>query len=452
MTIVADDADQSWLSDITAENDDGPTSGEYDFGDEWEPEEPRRPRDRNGTEDEAKPELVLQTLSSLVGPALDRAERRQRGEEMPVPVPFSEYAEILGGGYWPGAHFLVSGTGVGKSQFSIQTSLHAAAKGVPVVYIGLELDEAQIALRAVSEQTRRRWSGLYLGRCSTDDIARAREAAKALDGLPVYVDFGPPRGWPASRLELLAEAARKAHPTGPLLIVLDYLQIIGDEPGDMQRRPDTREKVGSAAYAARQAARRYDAAVLVISSAARAHYGLLASDAKEAGLMVRQTRDGLGRERVITHPHTLIGLGKESGEVEFSADTVTTLIRWPGQLESGETPVIAAVPKVRAGQPSWSALRFWGRFEELPILDTDELPEVGKRGGKGQPVGGDAYEERVLDVVRRHGPFKSKSSVAMMTEGNKQQVLKAVSRLLEIGKLTSADGQISVPRPPQENH
>src|SRR5581483_4081012 len=117
-----------------------------------------------------------------------------------------------------------------------------------------------------------RWSSLYLGRCSEAELARARDAVPALDGLPFYCDFGPARGWPGSRLSALAEGLRRLHPEGPLLIVLDYLQLVGDEIGDFQRRPDLRERIGGAAYAAREVARRYEASVLMISSAARNHY------------------------------------------------------------------------------------------------------------------------------------------------------------------------------------
>src|SRR5689334_24475880 len=53
------------------------------------------------------------TIAEMVLPALQRAERRQSGEERPVPLPFPSYEKILGGGLWPGVHMKVAGTGVG---------------------------------------------------------------------------------------------------------------------------------------------------------------------------------------------------------------------------------------------------------------------------------------------------------------------------------------------------
>lgn len=393
------------------------------------------------TSDAHDSEQRLVTLGELVTPALDRAARRRSGDELPVPVPFREWGESLGGGLWPGAHTLSSGTAVGKSQLSIQTGLGAAKAGVPVLYVGLELDQMQLALRALGEHIGMRWSGLYQGRCSEAELARARDAASGLDGLPFYVDFGDAHGWPASRLATFVARMRKDHPRGPLLVVLDYLQLIGDEPGEFQRRPDLRERIGSAAYQARDVSRRYDASILLISSAARNHYGLLAGDFAQAGLATRKGR------RIITHPHVLVGLGKESGEIEYSSDTSTVLLRWPAPLDNGESAIIVAVPKVRAGPESWSALTFGGgRFQALPIADLDELPAPPKRsraGGK-EAVGDDELEARVLATARRLPTCKSKSALADNTSGTRTALFGAVDRLLERGRIVFADGGVAI--------
>lgn len=424
---------------------------DYGFGDAEEESPPSQPRATGDVPDTRQPTgtvgadpavapkpLELVKLSSLVGPALDRGTARRSGDEKPVPVPFRGWEDALGGGLWPGAHFIVSGTGVGKSQLSIQTALGAAKAGVPVAYVGLELDEMQIALRVLAEEAGMRWSGLYTGRCSEADIARARGSAGQLEGLPFYVDFGSAHGWPASRLGALAQRMRMDHPTGPMLIVLDYLQLVGDEPAEFQRRPDLRERIGRAAYQARDVSRRFDVAVLMISSAARNHYGLLAGDFDQAGLTTRKGH------RAILHPHVLLGLGKESGELEFSADTSTVLLRWPVPLENGETAILVAVPKVRAGPESWSALAFGGgRFQALPIDDLNELPPPPKRsrsGGK-DAVSESDYEARVLATAGRLPTLKSKSAIANETNGTRSHVLAAVDRLVAQGRFAfGADG------------
>src|SRR5690606_18046924 len=124
--------------------------------------------------------------------------------------------DALGGGLWPGAHIVVSGTGVGKSQLTIQLALRAAKSGIPTVYIGLELEEFQIAARAIGDQAGMRWSNIYLGHCSESDLSKAREAAALLANVPFYCEFSPARGWPASRLATLCKQVRAKHPEGPL--------------------------------------------------------------------------------------------------------------------------------------------------------------------------------------------------------------------------------------------
>lgn len=395
--------------------------------------------------------IELVRLESLFAPALERAARRRAGDEKPVPIPFGEYAEILGGGFWPGAHFVVAGPGAGKSQKTVQAALAAVLAGVPVTYIGLELDEAQIAMRVLGAHGHFSWSGLYLGRCSDSTVERAGAAAQALTGVPFYADFGPPRGWPASRLVGIAEAMRKAHPAGPMLIVLDYLQLVGDEPREFERRPDIRERIGGAAYAARDVARRFDAAVLVVSSAARAHYSLLANAAGEAGLST--TNAGLGGKiKTIAYPHVLLGLGKESGEVEFSADTVTVLAKWPSPLENGSTAVLCTVPKVRWGKERWCALAFdGGRFDSLRIDTLGELPELPepagratKHGGGRRKVAAAALVDRLVATLLRIGP-STRTTLVKETKGNDESKFEAIEAAIKAERIIEGGGILRAP-------
>lgn len=377
--------------------------------------------------------LQLRKLSDLVPSALDRAELRRSGQELPIPVPFPQYGEILQGGFWPGVHTVVAGTGAGKSTFMFQTATHAAKAGVPVLFIGLELDEMQTALRAVGEASGTSWSGMYTGRCSAADLDRARAAAPALEGLPFFVEFGSAHGWSPSNLITRAEQIRKLYPTGPFLVVLDFLQLVGAEV-DERRSHELREKIARAAYCGVHVANKYGAAVVLISSAARDKYSLLAGDVKAAGITTRGIPGRVEPVRTILNPDALIGVGKESGEIEFAATSQTVLIRWPAPLENGERAVIAAVPKVRYGHASWVAMSFWQRFNELPFQDIDDLPELQGRGRPAQPA--NELEERIMDTVRRNPTLASKSAVAGATTGTKGALLAAFDKLLAAGRLT----------------
>src|SRR5690606_13955964 len=132
--------------------------------------------------------------------------------------PFPAYNEILSGGYWPGVHTTIASTGVGKSTFQFQTALHAVRKGIPVLYVGLELSEFQVALRSIAEAAGMGWSRFYTGRYTDRDIQRAREVMPALADLPLYLEFGTAHGWAPSNLVSKVALIRKRHPTGPLLV------------------------------------------------------------------------------------------------------------------------------------------------------------------------------------------------------------------------------------------
>jgi replicative DNA helicase len=306
------------------------------------------------------------SFGEITGAALSRLERRANGGEKAIPLPWPALAECFGGGLWPGMHVLVSGTGAGKTQFALQLALHAAEHGTPVAYVGLELDALQVFTRLVALRSKRlKWSELYRGEAAEGAIAEAAELASRIATLPLHVEEAPPGAYPASRLESLARALREKYPeetpgARPMLIVLDFLQLVGAE--ESNKRADLRERIGSAAYIARGVASRMNAAVLLVSSTARANYGATTNtgDAKPGHELMS---DG-----TVRNADALVGLGKESGEIEYAADSVSVAIR-RGDVacENGSSAVAFVAAKLRAGVPRWVPLTFNGtRLEEWP--------------------------------------------------------------------------------------
>lgn len=339
------------------------------------------------------------TLASILGPALDRMDARARGEEKPITTPWRDYNDALpGGGLWPGCHVLVAGTGVGKSTWALQLALHAARAGTPVAYVGLELDDTQIALRLVADVAKLRWSDLYTGAGAAKnekDRDKARAAADSLRGLPFYVEHGSPMGWSAADLQSLADRMRKSHPgEAPMLLVLDFLQVLGAEPE--AGRQELRERIGRAAYVARQIARTHNAAVLVISSLARGSYNA-ADLLEQAKPIAEKTKreGGLVLERRLLNPDAIVGLGKESGEIEYAADSVTVALRVRDLPADDDSRVLFALPKLRAGRESWCELMFNGaRFADSAdhggalAAHLAKPPKPPREGGEGTKKGG----------------------------------------------------------------
>ena len=284
-------------------------------------------------------------------------------------------------------HTLNSGTGTGKTQFALQVALHAAKHGTPVVYIGLELGELDLALRLLGEEARVPWSRMWTGKAGPAYIVRARNAAPALSSLPFHYEVGRPHGFPASAILSTAEGMRAEYPETdgpgslPVLLVVDFLQLIGDEPADEQ---ELRIRIGRASYTLREIANRMGFAVLAISSVARDRVKLLADIRVAAGLCFDEDHDGCPINRGIRDPEAIIGVGKESGDIEFSADSVSILAKVSETWTGNGSDVIVATAKGRATGAAWTPLHFTGFGYE----------ECSDRGGRIVEAWKGAVEKR----------------------------------------------------------
>lgn len=322
----------------------------------------------------------LDTNAPHVGAFLQESlalmKARATGQAKPIPVPWEDVAERLGGGLWPGLHVLTGATGQGKTQFALQVAWTAAGKNVPVLYIGLELDRLGVTTRllalAEGEATGRtpQWSNLYLGKTDLSELERLVGAhGPALNERPLRAEFGPPHGWSYATLHERVRALREEYPEPepgglPLLVVLDFLQAVGAPEG---AREDLRERISRAAYAGRAVARDFGAAVLMLSSTSR-------DNARKSSEFSDTNKEGVTPE---TPASDLVGMGKESGDIEYAADTVMALC--PGPFNELNRPMRLAVAKVRAGRSGWCELEFNGAtFSEAAQYRTIEPEPRGK--------------------------------------------------------------------------
>lgn len=369
------------------------------------------PRSFSGwIQDRAKEQNLVPTesvrtrrLGDVLEDALARMDARAEKREVPITTPWRSFNEQLpGGGFWPGCHVLASGTGTGKSTWALQLALHAAKEQqAAVVYAGLELEDMQVALRLVADvasqanEQQLGWSRLYVGDASPAERERAHTTSSALADLPFYLDDGDLEGWTAERMRLVAQKTRALHPDGPLLIVVDFLQLIAAEK---EARMELRERIGKAAYMARAVARSYDATVLLISSVGRDKYAAVSGvdSLITAGVDAVEATKGGGiiTERYMRNPDAFIGLGKESGEIEYAADSVTTAIALP--RSGSNRQVVFATAKLRAGRPSWCTLDLVNgtRFTDDPSDGARVLEQMKKSRAKDT-------DEQVADTGKK---------------------------------------------------
>jgi hypothetical protein len=108
-------------------------------------------------------------------------------------------------------------------------------------------------------------------------------------------------------------------------------------------------------------------AVLCISAVARERYKLLADIVSAARLQYDEDDNGCPVHRRILDPDAIVGAGKESGEIEYSADSVSVVARIGETWTGNGCDVVFATAKGRATGPTWSPLHFTGfRYEECP--------------------------------------------------------------------------------------
>lgn len=266
---------------------------------------------------------------------------RREGREVPLPTPWPSVTHLLGEGLWPGMYVLVGGTGAGKTQWAVQTAVESALVGFRVLYLALELSRVDLAARVVGTIASVPWSGILRGRLAADEETRVAEAMRVQEKLPFAVECAVPYGFGAETLAARAAALK------PQLIVLDYLQLCAARKGE-----ETRAAVGRVAYVARALARDLGAVVLLLSSTSRANYAELVNDpAKEAS--------------------DLVGLGKESGEIEYAADGVLVMAK---HAERRDTRVLV-MAKNRHGPVGRVELE-WNGTAFSEALGTD-MPEAG---------------------------------------------------------------------------
>jgi replicative DNA helicase len=289
---------------------------------------------------------------------------RAEGRHKPIPLPhLPRVQKALNGGLWPGCWVLVGNTGSGKSQFALQLSWEAAKRGAPVLYVGLELGKVDLTARMLGLASEKNWSRLYRGENShseksTSELEEvASDYGPQLAALPWHLELAPPFGWSHEQLAAGVAGLCARYPAGergglPPLVVVDFLQLVTSPVG--QPQDSLRERIGRMAYAARAAAREHGAVVLLVSSTARANY---------ATLNGQKAKDDKDTTPIVRRPaYLFVGLGKESGEVEYAADGVLALVKGDAgeptdaelaQKVSRLSKMHLAVAKQRAGQAQW---------------------------------------------------------------------------------------------------
>ena len=226
---------------------------------------------------------LLRTVTPDLQPVRDQLEKVLKDlmdtAAPRIPVFHPGLAKVLGGGLCPGQLVTAGGPpGCGKTTMALQLADHAAAAGIPALFLSLEMTRTQLVQASLS-----RLSGLdaqtmaqALSRASGGDGKAPQQQVEAAEqALATYLQTmaenlylveGGPQHTPG-RLQALVGQIRhqKGLPdTHPVLVVVDYLQLLtlGAE-GESNIREDLR--VGALASAMKGLARATGSAVLALS-------------------------------------------------------------------------------------------------------------------------------------------------------------------------------------------
>ncbi len=200
-------------------------------------------------------------------------------------------------GLSPGLYLLAASTGTGKTALAGQIALHVAQRHGPVVFVSMELTDVDLGVRLVSVLTNIKKEKLVLGDLDDGQQHEVLGAVERLESSKLYIVYGS--GYTTGDVRAHLLRAQAAEGTRPALLVVDYVQLLGDEEGDGRSRE---RNVSAAAKGLKKLSGELEVPVLAL---------------------VQLNRNRAGRSD--KHP-TLTDL-RESGDLENTADSVIGLYR-----------------------------------------------------------------------------------------------------------------------------
>ncbi len=237
----------------------------------------------------ALPELLPEVLRDVA--ARRQAVRERGAATVGLPLGLPQLDRLLGG-LQPGLHLLAAEPGQGKTTFTLQVAAHVVRAGYPALVVSFEESLPRLALKALCQAAGLEIKRFADGFADPAELERAaQEYGPKLAGL--HLLEGTARltvaQVKARALQILAKAKASR-----LLVVVDYAQRWA---ASRREFTDFRHVVSGLVGELRELALRLDSPILVISS---------------------QNRLGQGQA-------SLTSL-KESGDLEYSADTVMFLV------------------------------------------------------------------------------------------------------------------------------
>jgi replicative DNA helicase len=258
---------------------------------------------------------VFDLLPEIVKEMASRKEATKENGTAAVGIPTGiKRLDTLLGGLQEGVHILGAEPGMGKTTLTLQIASKVAER-FPAIFVSFEETLSRLALKVICQQAK-----LEMKRFS-DGYGELRELQDAVQKFgyqlrPLYLIEGTSR-LTVSQLKAKALQAMARHKTDQCLIVIDYLQRWASSRGTYN---DFRHVVGGLISELRELANRLHSPILVLSS---------------------QNRGGMGTGYLTSF--------KESGDLEYSADSALLMVKGKGTTTPPARSVILELAKNRFG-------------------------------------------------------------------------------------------------------
>lgn len=335
--------------------------------------------------------------------SLDEIDRLARTPIFETPFPEMDRSLGFGGFLGGQVYYLCGGTGFGKTSWLATIVRHHALAGRPALIAFWEMFSGYYTARMVAAVL-----GVPATQILRGQIARSR----ILDVMPKSIEMLDT----PSMATLKRAAERQVRlGNGAPLIVVDYVQLLGERIFATMTRPDARLAVAMASGGLRELAKETGAAVIAVSAAGRSASKELAKDVRK-----RPARD-------------LIASSRESGSIEFDGAGMIVL-SVSDEKDGDEDIATISVAKARFGETRHIDGRYDGR--------TGAWREIGLvvRATKLDPKPDDgSVRAEILEQLGKE-PAKSKTALAKRCRKNKTAVLSEWDLMLDEGLIVARDG------------
>lgn len=200
------------------------------------------------------------------------------------------------GGLFPGELTLIAARpSIGKSALGAQIACHTADRGLPSLFVSLEMEEWEIASRVLSRGLEIDSRKIRSGSVTDDELQQMRDAIAQYEGHPSYI-WKPES---ATVSQIRARARMLVATKGLSLLVVDYLTLITPST----RRVERREQYGDIGKALKSLASELNIPVVALAQLSRkadegkprlshlAESGNLEQDANSVWMLHRESRD-----------------------------------------------------------------------------------------------------------------------------------------------------------------